>query len=137
MRQPRSIYDHKYYMKNKDKLIPKHKISTKKWKSKSENKLKINTKCREWHKKGRLKAEELLGSKCKICGEINPPFELHHLKYESDSQKGRIWQEVLKHPERFWMLCRICHRTLTWSMKDTRKAELVMNIVRTLQKVVN
>ena len=131
MRQLRSVYDHKYYMNNKEKIIPINKISSKKWKSKPESKLKINTKNREWHKKGRLKAEELLDSKCKICSDKDGPYEFHHIKYAEDSKQGRIWQEVLIHPERFWMLCIVCHKDITWMMKDIRKARLVLEVLET------
>ena len=62
-------------------------------------------------KRSRMKAVELLGGKCRICGSIEE-LQFHHLVYTKNECKGKAYtlsHRVLKQPYRFMLLCRTCH----------------------------
>lgn len=86
----------------------------------------------ESEKRGRKRALELLGVACWICG-VSGKLEFHHKEYADGTKKWKLFKwsgapthrEVLKHPERFQLLCRDCHRILHYYQKDPLRFELV------------
>ena|SRR3972149_2254214 len=113
-----------YYEKNKEYVKERVKIY------REAHKEQINKQRSDSNHKQRGLALELLGNKCKICNEVDLILEFHHLVYEDDSiRKGRIFVEVINHPERFWLLCRPCHKILTCINLFPDKAKLVIDII--------
>ena len=94
-------YMREYYLKNK--------ISIGKYSKK---------KRLEYRNRDRKNALNLFGNNCEVC-KGNWYLEFHHLFYASDSGKDgdAILREVLKHPERFKLLCKKCHSCITWLSK--------------------
>ena len=72
------------------------------------------------------KAKELLGGKCDAC-ETTKDLQFHHLVYENKTGNEHNNElEVIKHPERFCLLCRKCHNVVTFLLTDTKRTMLVL-----------
>jgi len=78
----------------------------------------------------RKEALELLGGRCEICGVIDDRLEFHHVIYAEDSIIVHRELEVLKHPERFMLLCWVCHRLLTFGQEYPERVESVLNHIK-------
>lgn len=79
---------------------------------------------KQYYQRDRSKAINLLGNNCDICKDKNK-LEFHHLYYALDSRSSNklIFYEVLKHPERFQLLCSTCHKLVTFIQKDDKGIE--------------
>ena len=75
-------------------------------------------------RKKKREARRLLGGKCFVCG-TNRRLEFHHIKYTRSSKQNWNEVEVLKHPERFRLLCHKCHNVVTYGLLDTKRTKLV------------
>ena len=106
-----SVYNKKYYNKNKDKVKDQHN------KYKSENKDKILEKYKKHHNKisqfvNDIKSKEV----CKICHNSNPVVLVFH--HRDPTQKDRnvprlsTKKKVLKEVSKCDILCDNCHRIL-------------------------
>jgi len=120
------IIQYREDFKNKDQLFYK-KIKLEQY-YKHRNKILKNQKIRITKK--RQEAMELLGEVCNLCKNIENRMEFHHLVYVDDSRTCRIELEVLSHPERFQLLCWICHRLITFGQKYPERVECVLNYLK-------
>ena len=76
-------------------------------------------------RKKKREARRLLGGKCFVCG-TNRQLEFHHIKYARSSKTSLHHNEVLKHPERFILLCRKCHNIVTFVSREPKRAVVVL-----------
>jgi len=73
----------------------------------------------------RLLAELTLGGCCRRCGSTKD-LHFHHVEYSYDSVHGYASGtaralEVLRHPERFDLLCGPCHRHNPTTLKEKER----------------
>ena len=99
------------YMRNYRKTHPEYVKKQKEY-SKIYNKEHSKDK-QKYVKMIKLKVKQILGTKCKNCG-TEKNLHLHHKYYAKDSVKPRQhgfnrYYEAYKHPERFKILCALCH----------------------------
>ena len=76
-------------------------------------------------RKKKREARRLLGGKCFVCG-TNRRLEFHHIKYTRSSKQNWNEVEVLKHPERFRLLCHKCHNVVTYALHEPKRTILVL-----------
>lgn len=82
-----------------------------------------------------------LGNKCTTCG-ITEKLQLHHKFYAEDSVKpqqhsfNRFW-EAFKHPERFKLLCPLCHKKEHHPVYSTNKDAVYMRQYRARKRLTN
>ena len=108
----------------------------------------INTRRRELYKKRRsiilnqnklstqkqrAVAIELLGSKCRNCGDTKK-LECHHIFYDDDYHATRIYIEVINNPHKFWLLCKPCHRIVTLASLYPDKFKGIADILSIVAK---
>lgn len=73
------------------------------------NRKQFNEMIRNNLRKKRKEAEKLFGDKCMICGSTKQ-LEFHHKSYPNGKKPiSHISYHVLKNPDQFMLLCRICH----------------------------
>ena len=90
--------------------------------------IRYNQKLR--NKINRKKALDMLGGRCEICNIIDDRMEFHHITYAEDSVSVNREREVIKHPERFMLLCWVCHRLLTFGQEYPERVESVLNHIK-------
>ena len=90
------------------------------------NSPKIRARKNKANRKRRREATRLLGGKCFVCG-TNRRLEFHHIKYARSSKRNWNEVEVLKHPERFRLLCHKCHNVVTYALHEPKRAILVLS----------
>ena len=104
------------------------------------NKQHLYEQHKDYYYKARTKAIKLLGGSCDVCRDTEM-LEFHHLYYGLDSRTNFAFTfyEVLKHPERFQLLCRTCHQIITRIDKDPRgiqKAQLILErLINSVQEL--
>lgn len=90
------MFDKEYYQQNKDTIIGKQ---------------------REYRKRKKEKALDLYGRACLLCGYLRVERLLWHDK-SGEGHRGRPgYIEALKDPDKFVLLCRVCHAGVHWCMK--------------------
>ena len=137
----RSVYDKRYYEKNKDKIKQRKAVYNKLYREK--NRDKLNESCRSYYRdnceretakkndyrnKKKQIVEGLKSSKgCKICGEKHPAvLDFHHRDKNnkvfsvSDGIKlfGFSLSKILLEIEKCDVICSNCHRKLHWEEKQ-------------------
>lgn len=76
-----------------------------------------------YHFRKRNQALDLFGNKCEVCKDIEN-LQFHHRIYVESHQQN-VHLEVLRHPDRFVLLCRTCHLLVGIAKNHPRKYELV------------
>jgi len=74
---------------------------------------KMKVKYRRWREKKNKIIRELLGNKCKVCGNSKHKLYCHEIY----GRKHKIWEMII-HPENFVLLCYGCHKGIHWCMKE-------------------
>lgn len=78
-----------------------------------------------------------LGGQCYVCGG-DKKLLLHHLFYQNDDdrlqQTIKTLAEAQKHPERFIVLCRVCHRDLHWMLRQPDRLEKFQHLFQQHQQ---
>ena len=74
-----------------------------------------------------------LGGKCFVCG-THRQLEFHHIKYTRSSKQNWNEVEVLKHPERFRLLCHKCHNVVTYALHEPKRTILVLTNLHKITK---
>jgi len=82
----------------------------------------IKIKRREYNKRYRenlkRKIDNLLGTKCVICGEKRKRMVAHEIYGNSHEGGGvKMKLDVIKRPEDFRRLCSVCHKGVHWVME--------------------
>jgi len=97
------------------------------------NRKRFNEMIRNNLRKKRREAEKLLGSKCMICGSTKQ-LEFHHKFYSKDRKSNtNISRVVLKNPDQFMLLCRICHVLIGISKLNHENLKKVYQYVLTVR----
>ena len=99
------------------------------------NSPKIRARKYKAQRKKKREARRLLGGKCFVCG-TNRRLEFHHIKYTTSSKQNWNEVEVLKHPERFRLLCHKCHNVVTYALHEPKRTILVLTNLHKILKAV-
>ena len=99
------------------------------------NSPKIRARKYKAQRKKKREARRRLGGKCFVCG-TNRRLEFHHIKYTRSSKQNWNEVEVLKHPERFRLLCNKCHNVVTYALHEPKRTILVLTNLQKILKAI-
>lgn len=100
-----------------DEYRERNKESKRKYRQNNKDKIKAYNKTRnlEIRAKRRNELEQILGTKCKICGKEKRI--ICHRKNGEPHESKDTYKMVLEHPEDWIRLCEFCHKGVHWAMK--------------------
>lgn len=121
-RQRMLDYRKNYYLTHKDRYKKLTETRLSKLAIDKEYKKDIAQKLREWTQKCKLQVQQILGSKCVLCGSTKGRIEYHEIHGKPHTES---FSYILKHIKDFVPLCWKCHRTIHFfsRMKDKEKAK--------------
>jgi len=122
--------------KKKAKYAKKYKQRSYVREKRNEYSNRPETRARKYkaQRKKKREARRLLGGKCFVCG-TNRRLEFHHIKYARSSKRNWNEVEVLKHPERFRLLCHKCHNVATYAL-PLLEPERTILVLTNLHKII-
>jgi len=110
----------RYYYENRERILRVQKERIKRYKKRKEIMI------------------EKLGGKCYVCSRTDS-LTFHHKNreespYHQKPHQGSGWiktiRQVEKEPEKFFLLCRGCHRVVTFYTRNDRQRERLIEVLR-------
>jgi len=76
----------------------------------------VKRKQRQYRERKKGEALDLYGRACLVCGYSNVKGLLWHEKSGKSHRGRRGYMEALKDPDKFVLLCYLCHKGVHWCM---------------------